>query len=99
MEVIDAAKRNDVFLMEAFMYRCQPQIQKLVELIREKAIGEVRMIRATFSFPCDFDPKSRIFDKDLGGGGHFGRWMLHNLDGASGGWCSDGQGIRRSRSN
>lgn len=69
VEVIEAAKRNDVFLMEAFMYRCQPQIQKLIDLIRDGAIGEVRMIRATFSFPCDFDPKSRIFDKSLGGGG------------------------------
>ena len=27
--MIEAARANDVFLMEAFMYRCHPQIQKL----------------------------------------------------------------------
>ena len=29
----EAARKNDVFLMEAFMYRCHPQIQKMVDLI------------------------------------------------------------------
>jgi len=67
--VIDAAWRNDVFLMEAFMYRCHPQTAKLVELLREKAIGEVRVIQATFSFHAGFNPQSRIFANNLGGGG------------------------------
>ncbi|MDP7400096.1 MAG: Gfo/Idh/MocA family oxidoreductase, partial [Lentisphaeria bacterium] len=48
--IIDAAQRHDVFLMEAFMYRCNPQTARLVELLREKSIGEVRMIRASFGF-------------------------------------------------
>ena len=69
--VIDAARRNDVFLMEAFMYRCHPQTHKLVELLREKAIGDVRVIRATFSFhyPIPYDPRSRLLAPDLAGGG------------------------------
>jgi len=50
MAVIEAARRNDVFLMEAFMYRCHPQTAKLVELIRDGAIGDVRMIQATFAY-------------------------------------------------
>ena len=33
--MVNAAKENDVFLMEAFMYRCHPQIQRMVELIQE----------------------------------------------------------------
>src|SRR5438552_868601 len=41
MVVLEAAHRNDVFFMEAYMYRCHPQTQKLVELVREKIIGEV----------------------------------------------------------
>lgn len=45
----------DVFLMEAFMYRCHPQTVKLVELVRDGAIGEVRLIQAAFGY-------------DLGGG-------------------------------
>jgi predicted dehydrogenase len=58
-----------VFLMEGFMYRCHPQTSKLVELIREGAIGQVRLIRAEFSFQAGFDPNSRLFNNALGGGG------------------------------
>ena len=69
MTVIEAAHRNDVFLMEAFMYRCHPQTAKLVELVREGAIGDVRLIDASFGFRGGFDPESRLFSNALGGGG------------------------------
>ena len=49
-EMIDTAKADDVFLMEAFMYRCHPQIAQVIDLIRGGAIGEVRAIHASFSF-------------------------------------------------
>ncbi len=65
----EAARRHDVFLMEAFMYRCHPQTAKLVELIREGAIGQVRVIQATFSFNCGWNPESRLLKNTLGGGG------------------------------
>jgi predicted dehydrogenase len=48
--LLDAVAKTDVLLMEAFMYRCHPQTDKLVELIRDGAIGEVRLIQATFSY-------------------------------------------------
>ncbi len=67
--MIDAAKANDVFLMEAFMYRCHPQTQKVAELVREGAVGEVRMIRSVFSYNSTFNPESRAYNKALGGGG------------------------------
>ena len=67
--VVDAAWRNDVFLMEAFMYRCHPQTARLVELLRQKIIGEVRVIQATFSFHSSFSPERRLFANDLAGGG------------------------------
>src|SRR5262245_34718066 len=35
MAIIEAARENGVFLMEAFMYRCHPQTQKLMELLRD----------------------------------------------------------------
>jgi len=43
-------QKTGVFLMEAFMYRCHPQTQRVVDLIRDRAIGEVRMIQATFAY-------------------------------------------------
>jgi aryl-alcohol dehydrogenase-like predicted oxidoreductase len=70
MAITEAARANGVFLMEAFMYRCHPQIAKLKELLRAKVIGEVRMIQATFSFkgPAP-SADSRLVREDLGGGG------------------------------
>ena len=47
---IDAVRRHDVFLMEAFMYRCHPQTARLVELVRQGVIGQVRVIQANFSY-------------------------------------------------
>ena len=69
MAMIEAARINGVFIMEAFMYRCHPQIAKLIELIRNKEIGEVRVIQSTFGFNAGFNPESRLFSNDLAGGG------------------------------
>jgi len=67
--MLDAAKKHDVFLMEAFMYRCHPQIEKMVSLIQDKAIGEVRVIRSAFGYHAGFNPESRAYNRDLAGGG------------------------------
>jgi len=69
MAVFEAALAHRVFVMEAFMYRCHPQTAKLVELIRSGAIGEVRVIQATFSFHGGFNPQGRLYNNALGGGG------------------------------
>lgn len=66
--MIDAARANDVFLMEAFMYRCHPQTQKLAELVRSGAIGQVQVIRAVFSYGTPFDPTTRAYANEMGGG-------------------------------
>ena len=67
--MVDAARENDVFLMEAFMYRCHPQIAKMVELIQDGAIGDVQTIRATFGYRSGFNPQSRLYNREMGGGG------------------------------
>lgn len=69
MAMFAAAQRHNVFMMEAFMYRCHPQTHKVVELIRSGAIGQVKFISATFGFQAGFNPDSRIFNNALGGGG------------------------------
>lgn len=66
--MVDAARCNDIFLMEAFMYRCHPQTDKLIELLRSKVIGDVRIIQATFSFQAEFDLTNRALSNELGGG-------------------------------
>lgn len=69
VKVVEAARKNGVFLMEAFMYRCHPQTAKLVELIHKKIIGDVRLIQASFCFDKPLDLKHRLFNRKLGGGG------------------------------
>jgi len=69
MAIVEAAQRHGVFLMEAFMYRCHPQTAKLVELIRDKVIGEVQLIQATFAFRTGAGPEHRLINPELGGGG------------------------------
>ena len=69
MAIVEAARRNDVFLMEAFMYRCHPQTARLVALIRDGVIGDVRVIQAAFSFDVGENTDSRLLRHDLGGGG------------------------------
>jgi len=70
-EIFYAARIRGVFTAEAFMYRCHPQTARLVELVRDGAIGEVRMIRASFGFGGGdtYDLEHRLFKKSLGGGG------------------------------
>jgi D-xylose 1-dehydrogenase (NADP+, D-xylono-1,5-lactone-forming) len=46
----DAAKSADRLLMEAFMWRHNPQTARMLELVRSGAIGRLRLIRAAFSF-------------------------------------------------
>ena len=51
----DAAARSDRLLMEAFMWRHHPQTARLLELVRGGAIGELRLVRASFSFTAGPD--------------------------------------------
>ena len=66
--MVAAARARDVFLMEALMYRCHPQMKRLASLIQEGAVGEVIRIRSSFGFRAAPDPESRLFNHALGGG-------------------------------
>jgi len=66
--VTEVAAQNGVFFMEALMYRCHPQIARVLEIVRSGEIGDVKQITAAFGFRAGFDPASRLFDKSLGGG-------------------------------
>ncbi len=69
MAIFDAAEQAGTFAMEAFMYRCHRQTQMLADLVRSGTIGEIRQIESSFGFKAPFDPESRLFNNDLGGGG------------------------------
>jgi predicted dehydrogenase len=48
--MLEAAHRHNVFFLEAFMYRCSPQTERLATLVKEGAIGAVRYIQASFGY-------------------------------------------------
>ncbi len=88
--MLEAAAEHRVFFMEAYMYRCHPQTARLVQLIKEGAIGELRLIQARFSFRIPFDRQSRSLNRELGGGGildvgGYTTSMARLLAGAAGG--------------
>ncbi len=66
--VLDAVRQHDVFLMENFAYRVHPQTVILRNLVQQQAVGEIRLLRASYGFPSPFDPHSRLYDPRLGGG-------------------------------
>jgi predicted dehydrogenase len=63
----DAAEQSDRLLMEAFMYRHNPQTARLGELVAVGAIGRLRLVRAAFSFPLA-DAENVRLDASLDGG-------------------------------
>jgi predicted dehydrogenase len=67
--VLEAARRRGVFLLEGYMYRCHPLLTALLERLQRGEIGDLRHVRADFGFHVPRDPKGRLFDLALGGGG------------------------------
>lgn len=68
-EAIAACRKADVFFMEAFMYRCSPQMKLVRKLLAEGAIGEVLQVNAEFGYATSRAGKHFRVDADLGGGG------------------------------
>jgi predicted dehydrogenase len=66
-EAFDAAERTGLHLTEAFMYRHNPQTAKLAELVRDGAIGELRVIRSAFSYAL-YDADNIRLRTDVEGG-------------------------------
>jgi predicted dehydrogenase len=51
--MVEHCRSCGVILMEAFMWRHQPRTGALRRLLAEGAIGELRLVRSSFSFPID----------------------------------------------
>lgn len=66
--LVKEAKLQNRFLMEAIWTRFMPSTKKLLNLLREKRIGKLISLEADFGFQAKFDPESRLFNPELGGG-------------------------------
>jgi D-xylose 1-dehydrogenase (NADP+, D-xylono-1,5-lactone-forming) len=63
----DAAERNGRIVMEAFMYRHNPQTARLRQLVDEGAIGDLRLVRSCFSYSL-YDAENIRLRTDVEGG-------------------------------
>jgi xylose dehydrogenase (NAD/NADP) len=66
-EMAAAAEQHGVVLMEAFMYRFHPQTVRVLELLKEGAVGKVGLIYSAFTFRLT-NPANIRLNPELGGG-------------------------------
>jgi len=64
----DAAAEAGVALVEAMMYRFQPQTEVLRQVLESGSIGTPLHVDVSCAFAAPFDPTDRLFDPRLGGG-------------------------------
>jgi predicted dehydrogenase len=67
-QLIKAAKDNNTFLMEAMWTGFLPNILCVQNEIKKGTIGDIIHLAADFGFATDYNPESRLFNPDLGGG-------------------------------
>lgn len=67
-ELVEAAGRNNTFLMEGMWTRFFPATITALRLIQNGTIGEVKFMRADFGFSAPHGPDHRVLNLKLGGG-------------------------------
>jgi D-xylose 1-dehydrogenase (NADP+, D-xylono-1,5-lactone-forming) len=78
-EIREAGRSSGMTWMEGFMYQFHPQHDYVKELLAENAVGKVKRIRSSFSFPLDLGSKNIRLSSALGGGSLFdvGCYCVH----------------------
>lgn len=68
IEMIDLAKEKKIFLMEALWTKFSPQYKRLIEILKEKKLGEIKSVLIDFGFRPRPPVPARLFDPALAGG-------------------------------
>jgi predicted dehydrogenase len=66
--MVATARDKQLFLMEAMWTRFRPAIRKAVDLVDSGAIGTPELLQIAVGWGSAFDPASRLFARELGGG-------------------------------
>jgi predicted dehydrogenase len=69
LKMREACKKAGVLLMDAFMYRHHPQHARAKEILKSGDIGEVKLVRASFTFALNAKPEENIRLRPETGGG------------------------------
>jgi predicted dehydrogenase len=67
-KLVEIARSKNLFLMEAMWTRCLPHVAAVNQLIADGALGDIVSVQADHGQHFDYDPASRWFNPDLGGG-------------------------------
>lgn len=68
LRIVEAARKNNVFMMEAFWSRFNPSIRAVLEHVENKTLGEINYVNADFGFQREVPNTSRMYNMDLAGG-------------------------------
>lgn len=83
IEAIEAAaQRHNVTVMEGFMYRFHPQHARVKELLEQGLIGDIRSVRASYSFMMRPARMYRLTESVERGGGamwDIGCYAIHSI--------------------
>lgn len=67
-DMINLAKKNKLFFMEAMWTAFNPCIAKIKECISKGTIGQIKHIESRFCNRIPYDPKNRLWAPELAGG-------------------------------
>jgi len=67
-QMVDEARKHDVFLMEAIWTNFMPHFEKTINITSHNTYGNLKHIEAEFCFKPNYDPEARLFNPELGGG-------------------------------
>jgi predicted dehydrogenase len=70
MTMVSSAKKNNVALMEGFMFQYHEQHKHLKELLKGNIVGEIRYFSSSFGFQ-PLSPDNFRYDEKIGGGALF----------------------------
>ncbi|PJI93904.1 Gfo/Idh/MocA family protein [Luteimicrobium subarcticum] len=95
LEVFDAARSADLFVMEAMWTRFLPHVLALREALAAGEIGEVKTFLGSYGARFPFDPSHRAYAPELAGGalldiGVYPISFAHDLFGAPGNVSANG---------
>lgn len=79
--MIEICHQNGVIFMEAFMYQFHPQHQRVREIIASGELGELKNMKASFSFFLEGREENIRMDPKLGGGSLYdvGCYCIHAI--------------------
>jgi D-xylose 1-dehydrogenase (NADP+, D-xylono-1,5-lactone-forming) len=80
-EMVEFCTESNVKFMEAFMYQFHPQHERVREIIKSGEIGEVKFMRASFSFFLAQPEGNVRMDSEKGGGSLYdvGCYGIHSI--------------------